>query len=324
MRAWLSQVARRLVERPSLNVLVILVTTSLQVVGVPTIWLVGLLVALMVLSRQSAIWALVAFLAAVLPGWCAWLLTEDAVRSLALTFAGINHSLLYLMIVGLACLWRRLRAYEPAMELVALMTGSAILLMHVLYPDLSSWWWSQLSALIGATSPAGVTEGDADFIRQATQTMAGYIAISSLVMANLVLWLTVRWLALADCVPASTPWTQPMLYRFRLSWFYTGVLILGFALAFWVVPVADAMTVLWLVPMMAGLSLLKGALIRSKHPRGYSVAVVFLMVFLMNVSFFLVACLGVLDRFLDLRDRFQVFSDCSDSGFKKSGQKPKI
>jgi hypothetical protein len=289
--------------------------TAFVIAFIPVIGSISILIAALTTLRKGAKEGALILVAATLPYIIGYYTSSSPSEQAALAVG-----MLAIVIVSniLTCFFavilRQFSNWNFTLELAAALGVVAIGAVHVLYPDIQSWWASQLSYYFAKTAetvgkiPAIDPQAAASDAQIRAQAIAvakhfatGFVAVSVLFNALLQL-LIARWWQAVMFNPGGL---RKELYHIRLGHVAGLVFVVGFILAYLGVDFAmDAMPVVYAVFFAAGLSLVHSLISLTKVGWLWLVLIYMGIIWLFPVSLVIIAFIALLDTGFDFRKRF--------------------
>lgn len=276
---------------------------------IPLIGTVGALMAALVTLRKGAVEGLLVFIAACLPYIIGYYAYADASSGQLAWYA------MMVVVVGNVMTWVLavlLREYQNwALELqFALIVGIVfVATLHFIYPDIQLWWASQMNAYFAKAPMAlGQLKGDvtvneiqARVVAVAAKYATGFLAVSVLFNALIQLGIARWWQA----VLYNPGGLQKELHQIRLSHIAGVFFLLALALSYFSnAIVLDLMPVLYFIFGLAGLSVIHNLLAPAKTTWLWLLFIYMGIIWLFPISVILIAMVGLLDTYVDVRQKF--------------------
>ncbi|MBB72374.1 MAG: hypothetical protein CMF50_08245 [Legionellales bacterium] len=273
-------------------------------------WVSSVILALVTLRKGAleGLWVLV------------WVLIPTSIFQFAL---GYTHLAWFSFLGGPVFIWamalvlRRFASWTMVLELTALYGLLIVLGVHLLVPDIAGWWAHYYeSALSGISqTAASSSSGDAqtaqnvagmleqpDIVAFITKLATGTVAIMTLLFSLVNLALGRFWQALLF----NPRGLRPELTNVRLGYIASGVLLVLGALAYGQFPLAwDLLPIMIGVFVAASLSVLHALLGKTKLALAWLILVYVLLVVLSPYSVLAIILVGIVDSFVNLRERFK-------------------
>lgn len=282
---------------------------------IPVIGSISALIATLVTLRKGAVEGALVFIAATLPYILTYFASSNPSELLAFGMLGM-------MIAGNVVTWffavllRQYSNWNITLEIAALVGLISIALLHLIYPNIQSWWAAQLGAYftktaetLAAMGPTGEShmlpkDAQLQIIATAKRYATGFVVAS--VLFNALLQLAMgRWWQAVMFNPGGL---RVELHQIRLSHLSGIIFLIGMMLAYWGNEIAlDVMPILYGVFFIAGLSLLHyliGAI--RKNNWLWLIAAYAGIIWLFPLSFILISIIALLDTWADFRKRFNL------------------
>jgi hypothetical protein len=281
--------------------------TAFAVSFVPVLGLLGSLIATLVTLRKGVQDGALVFIAAVLP----IVLIYESVppdQGATTTISTVDVVIMVILInIGAwlaAVILRRTSSWSLVLDVIGLLGFAVVVILHLIYPDMASWWQQWLTNYFNGVSQA--TTGDPhalasitnmannlkDYATGITAIMLSFYALLDLVLA--------RWWQDAMFNPGGL---RRELLSIRLSKFCGIVCVAGLAAAFMqIVSLQDATLILGMTYSLAGLSLMHYA-IAATHAKWYWLMIIYIALSIIPQSLILIALAGLLDTAFDFRKR---------------------
>lgn len=288
--------------------------SPLQAMGVALVfsclpWLgsIGILIAGLVTLRKGAQEGLYVLIAATLPYVAKYYAfpsgSELAFIGLMLTV--VNNTLIWLFAIVL----RRYGNWSVVLEYALLLGVVVIGVIHLLYPDVSSWWAHQMNQYLTQTSEMinGAGTPATDTQMQMIDFMKGYATgfiVISLLFNVLLQLVLARWWQAVVFNPGGL---QKELHSIHLSHVVGFVFLIGIALS-WLInneTVTDMAPLLYSIFCAAGLSLAHFYFNRKKKNVWVWLIILYLLlIWLFPLSIVLMAIIGFIDVWVDFRKKW--------------------
>ncbi len=275
---------------------------------IPYLGSIGILIAGLVTLRKGAIEGLWVVVATMLPFIFKYYSADVIQNDMALV--GLLLSITSNILVWLfAVILRRSNNWNSILEYALLLGVAVVGLLHVLYPDISTWWATQLSnyinktaSMVNAAHPGTpVDKGQQAAVINIIKYYATGLFIVS-VLFNVMLQLILsRWWQAAIFNPGGL---RLELRQIRLSHVLSILLVFGFVLT-WLDSkiIMDMMPVFCAVFGAAGLSFMHCYLATVKNTLAWLIILYLLVIWLFPMSVVLLAFVALFDVWLDLRKR---------------------
>ncbi len=276
----------------------------------------GSLVAAFVTLRKDALEGSWVFVSVILAGILQYFLymhspNANTVLGSIITWIGFAGNLL---LWGLALLLRRSAHASLSVEVAALIGVAAVLLVHILVPDIATFWnvfltgmvnkaniqWQTLAAGGGAGIPT-LAEQRA-VIAMISRNITGFL-ITAFLLGTLLQLLVAAWWEAAVFMPGSL---RRQLYSIHMGYVLLALGVLAAVLAISGIAWAkDIVHVLEMAFFLAGLSMLHAMLARSSRGwRGLALTYLVLIVGeFWNVGVLIIAFVGLIDAVVDFRQK---------------------
>lgn len=304
---WLARLTEYLFKHRAQAIALTFVSTFIPVIGI-----VGILIAALVTLRKGVAEGAIFTLAATLPYAISFYVTggHGAVVPLvvwaAVGVAVFSNILTWVFAVMLL----RNTSWSVILQIAALVGVLVISVVHLVYPDVASWWgvqlqayYEQASAMTGMLKPpVGSPDTQLEAINVTKQYATGMMVAAVLFNAVLQL-IAARWWQAIVFEPGIL---RKELHGIRLSQLAGGLFALSMVLSYMGNGVVlDIMPVLYMLFGAAGLSLahyLFGLMISPT--RWFWLCVFYItLIFSMPMSMVFVAMFALLDIWLDVRKR---------------------
>lgn len=207
-----------------------------------------------------------------------------------------------------AAFLRRYNYWSLTLEVAALIGIVAVLIVHVVNPEIQDWWQTQLNAYltkatlaVNSVKPdAEVSASQVEIVNVMKQYATGLIMASILFNALLQL-LVARWWQAVMFNPGEL---RKELHQVRLSYFTGALFIIGVALTYLGSGVAlDMMPVLLMTFFVAGLSLLHYLVAPVNMGWMLLILIYLAIMWLFPSSIVIVALIALLDSAVNIRQR---------------------
>lgn len=267
-------------------------------------------IAAFITLRKGALEGALVTIAAALPSLVSFLFPGSQLTGVEIAFGLAMIASGFLTWV-LAVVLERYAHWSFVLEVSGLIGIFMVVAIHVLYPDVQTWWqkeltnyFNQMVELIKQADP-DVAVAQAKMLAQTpvyATFMTGFVvSLGILLNALLQVFLGRFWQA-AVYNPAEL---RRELYQIRLSYVAAVIFIASFVFFYWGNPlVSDIMPVLILTFCLAGLSLVH--FMAAQHPMGWLwLGLVYLMVlFIFPAGAIFVSIIALLDAVLNIRNRY--------------------
>jgi len=285
---------------------------------IPIIAGISVLIAALVTLRKGIFEGALVALAATLPSWIAVYTVPSGspVGGDLMVFAGaglITACNLFTWV--LAGLLRRYGNWSFILELSLVIGILFVGVVHIAYPDVQSWWGTQLNAYLGKTVSAmsGVTADEASApVKSEVQARlvlavkpyaTGFLAVSVLFNALLQLGLARWWQA----VVFNPGGLREELRKIRLNYAVGVLFAVGCLLSYFGnETVLDTMPVFFSIFAVAGLSLVHSLAALTKTTWLWLVLVYASVILVFQPAILILAVMAFLDIWMDFRKRFRV------------------
>lgn len=295
-----------------------LLWSRLQAMGVafffaciPMLGSIGVLIAGLVTLRKNALEGFLVVIATTAPYFLKYYLGNDIpegevdIAFIGLILSAVSNFLVWLF----AVLLRRYNNWSAIIEYAVLLGIVVVGLAHLLYPDIQSWWGTQLNkylnktaAMVSGMQDATTDEKQAQAIQFMEVYATGMIVVS--VLLNVLLQVVLaRWWQAVIFNPGGL---RQELHQVRLSHVFGILFIVGFGLStFGNETVMDMMPILYVAFCAAGLSLAHSYIATMKNGWIW-ILLLYLIVLLWLLPFgiVIIAIMALLDVWMDFRKRF--------------------
>lgn len=286
------------VENPNMSSVYVLMLSSLSVLGLPVMWLAGVVVSFYILEKELNSHALVIF-AVVFPMMLAFFFLDD----MLLWQVFWQVVLFALLIVALSYVLRWYSSWTVLLQFAGIFCALAIILLYSIYPEIDAWWYDRLISFFDPTELVQADVDIANYAKYATGMQAITVLIS--VVFNIVvarIWQAGIYNKVAKA--------KKELLAAKST--YTSLLVIFAMLIATVYKVnwgLDALIVALAPSFFVGLSLFHSWLQKSCKKK--SRAGIATMFYVMNVILFpyvpvMVVSMGILDTMVDLRKKFGI------------------
>lgn len=286
--------------------------TAFVIAFIPIIGSISILIAALVTLRKGALEGALVVIAATLPYVIGYFTSPPAAEQFFMAVGMLGVIIISNILTWVfAIVLRRFSNWSFTIEFAALLGVLAIGIVHIIFPDIQSWWETQLTSYFtkaveaadAATNKAPtLTVIQAQAVAAAKQFATGFIVVSVLFNALLQL-LIARWWQAVMFNPGGL---RQELYQIRLSYvaglIFAAALIaayLGNAFAL------DAMPVLFAAFFVSGLSLLHTLFSHIKTGWIWLILIYAGIIWLFPLSIVIIAIMALMDTGLDFRKRFQ-------------------
>jgi hypothetical protein len=214
-----------------------------------------------------------------------------------------------------ACMLHRKASWSMILQVAALLGVLVISVTHLIYPDVADWWGSQLQSyydqaqamtagVLSKATAATSNESQADAINLTKQYATG-LMVSAVLFNALLQLIVVRWWQSVVFLPGTL---RRELHNIRLSRL-AGILFAASLVASYIgnSVISDMMPVLYMLFAAAGLSLIHYlfGLMRSPTVWFWLSFMYLVLIYTLPVSIWIVAMLGLIDIWADVRKRFK-------------------
>ena len=311
----LQRLTHYLLQHRYLTMLFVLLVTFVPLIGV-----IGILIAALVTLRKGVIEGARLTLAATLPYAISFYFSEKEEGTLVVVWAAVLVAVLSNFSTWIfAVMLRRQANFSTVLQLGALGGVLVISVIHLAYPDVTSWWGNQLQSYYNEAKNAasllgnqvGNQEGKSqamqlDAINITRQYATGFMVGGILLNAILQL-IAVRWWEAVVFYPRRL---HKELQNIRLSQLAGGLFILGILFSYWGnAVVLDIMPVPYLLFCGAGFSLIHYFFKQLDSKTSWSwfwLLVLYIAFFIsMPTSIIFIAMIGLFDIWIDMRKRFR-------------------
>lgn len=284
-------------------VLVAFVTAIAPIIGSISI-VIAALVTLRKGSRDGAVVVIAATLGAVLQYVVYPASNESGMAAAVILVLIASNVLTWLLAVVL----RRYSYWNLTLEVAALVGIAAVIVIHLIYPNVQDWWQTQLTAYLSkATSAMDAVKPDAqtnaaqiELVGLMKQYATGLV-IASIIFNALLQLLIARWWQAVMFNPGEL---RKELHQVRLSYAAGASLLLGFALSYGHVEIAmDVMPILLMTFFIAGLSLLHYLVARLDIGWALLILIYMAVIWLFPVSIVIVSFIALMDTTVNIRQR---------------------
>lgn len=284
------------IENTNMSSVYVLALSSLAIIGLPVMWLAGVIVSFYILERESNSHSLVIF-AAIFPIIIAFFFLEDM-----LLWQVFWQVMLFVgLIIVLSYVLRLYSSWTSLLQFAGIFCAAAIILLYVIYPNIDAWWYDRLASFFDPSELAQADINIASYAKYATGMQAITVLVS--VVFNVIvarIWQS----ALYDKVAKA----KKELLAAKTT--YASLLVV---LVFLVATICkvnwglDALIAALAPAFFVGLSIVHSWLQTSCKNKHRTIVVT--MFYIMNLIFFpylpiLVISMGLLDSIVDLRKKF--------------------
>ena len=277
---------------------------------IPLLGSIGILIAGLVTLRKGALEGLLIVIATTLPyllkyytGFGGGGATDSDLASIGLILTLVSNILVWVFAIVL----RRYDNWSIVLEYSVLLGIVAIGMIHIVYPDIQTWWATQLSHYFSKTTAmvSGLNTSSAEAQSQVIDLIKGYatgfIVVS--ILFNVLLQVALaRWWQAVRFNPGGL---HKELYQIRLSRVMGVLFIVGFGLS-WAGNeiVMDIMPLLYSTFCAAGLCLAHYYFSTKKNTWVWLIILYLLLIWLFPLSIVIIALIALSDIWMDLRKRF--------------------
>ncbi len=273
---------------------------------------VSILVAALVTLRKGAVEGSLVLGASIAPYLLAYVVapqTDDQFIFIATGAIIAINVLTWLLSVVL----RRFANWSWVVEIATYVGIVLVCVIHLIYPDLSAWWSTQLTAyfnktavMVGQLVPDGASSTEAvsaEMIANVKRFVTGFL-VASIVFNALLQLVLARWWQSVIFNPGAL---QRELHQVRLSYISVAMFVLVSILAYLENALGlDLLPVLITAFGMSGMSLIH-RLVLSNRAAWFWLTLIYISILLMfPLGLMLVAMVGVFDSLLDLRKKFDL------------------
>ncbi|MDX1900805.1 MAG: hypothetical protein SFW66_02215 [Gammaproteobacteria bacterium] len=265
----------------------------------------GSLVAVLVTLRKGAYEGSLIFFAVLAASVLNYAMGRTSATAQLLLIATVLTFAVNLLTCLFAVVLERTRSWSLIVELGAMLGIAALLIVHLVFPEIASWWATQLTQVMdqmqSANSSAAIPDAQlvrADLIAKTSHYMSGFLIASLLSSA----WLQVlmgRWWQAIVFNPGGL---RPELHAIRFGRFAGVALILPLLLlGVWHGFAVDCLPVIVVAFTVAGLSLIHALVARLK--RGWFILVLVYVSILLTfpLGAIIVALFALLDIAVNFR-----------------------
>lgn len=282
---------------------------------VPMLGVLGILYAALATLRKGIIEGALMAVAATVPFVLTFAFTEQRDPAVPLMlWAGVGVAVLSnLLTYVFAVLLERKVSWSIIFQLAALLGVLFVSVVHLMFPDVASWWQMELHRFYMVGQQAAQAAGDvakeaqlsADQLQSIEQTkdFATGMMTAGVIFNALVQLVAARWWEAIVFNPGSL---QKELHRIRLSHLAGGLFIVSLILSYTGnAVVLDVMPIAYILFCVAGMSLIHSLFkMMQSQTRWFWLLLLYVgILFTMPVSVMMVAFLALADVWLDLRKR---------------------
>jgi hypothetical protein len=234
--------------------------------------------------------------------------SQASISSIDLTLMMVVCNIVTWLFAGVL---RKYANWSLILQLAAFLSIGFVLTIHLVYPDVRSWWQTNLTEYMLTTMQA-VSEltpaeliGQKASINRLVETLSpfatGLLAIS-VVFYALLQTLLARWWQAYMYNPSGL---RKELYAIRLSYIAGIVFLVSVGLSITGnEAVVDMMSIVYLTFALAGLSIVHTLIARSKSS-WFWIGLIYVAAVLMPLTLALVALMAVLDTFFNIRNQLK-------------------
>lgn len=265
---------------------------------IPLLGSISILIAGLVTLRKGALEGLWVVLAATLPYVFKYYATDTVPTDMV--FIGLLLNITSNALVWLfAVILKRYNNWSMITECSILLGMVVVGWLHLMYPDIQTWWGTQLTKYMSKTTLM-VSEQQAAVINIIKYYATGLFVVSVLFNVMLQLILS-RWWQAAMFNPGGL---RTELRQIRLSHVLGIIMVVGFALTwFGNETITDMMPVFYAAFGAAGLSFMHYYVSTIKNTFVYLIILYLLIIWVFPLSVLALACVALLDVWMDLRKR---------------------
>ena len=273
---------------------------------------IGILIAAFVTLRKGAYEGTLVLCATIVPYLLSYMLSSESTQPQVMLIATVTIIALNILTWLLALVLRRYGNWNLVIE-VSMLTGIALIcVIYLFFPEIQSWWIKQLMAYftktasileqLGPEGAASQEEIQTNIIASVQHYITGFV-IASIIFNALLQLIIARWWQAIIFNPGGL---RKELYQIRLSYISASVFIAVLGLAY----IGNAFSLDMMLVMItafcaAGLSLIHCKL-ASNNAGWFWLMLVYLgMIFIFPMGIVLVAIVGLLDSFFDIRRRLK-------------------
>ncbi|OGT34984.1 MAG: hypothetical protein A3F11_12080 [Gammaproteobacteria bacterium RIFCSPHIGHO2_12_FULL_37_14] len=281
---------------------------------IPIFGMIGILIATLVTLRKNIIEGAILVVAATVPYAISFYFSDHYHKAAPIAmWAAISVAILSNVLTWIfAVMLRQRSSWSQILQIAALLGVLVISVIHLVYPDITDWWGTQLQSYYHQAlatpgllkSHIGSSEVQLETINATKQYATGLIVVGILFNAILQL-IFARWWQAIIFQPRSL---HKELQNIRLSQL-AGILFAASLVLSYLgnSVVLDIMPVLYMLFGMAGLSLIHCLFKLMRSPSAWFWLLVFYMIliFSLPISIIMVAVLALFDVWLDIRNRFK-------------------
>jgi hypothetical protein len=292
------------------------ITLTFLVTFIPILSIFGILIAALVTLCKGVVEGAVFMLAASLPYVITFVISGNDTATIPLAlWAAMGVAVLSNVLTwAFAVMLLRQATWGLIIQLAALLGVLVVSVIHLVYPDVATWWGTQLQAYATHAQAAVATalkgtatstnEAQLEVINASKQYATG--SMTAIILINAILQLLVaRWWQVLVFAPGTL---RRELHRIRLSQLAGVLFILSLAISYWGnAVVLDIMPILYALFCAAGLSLIHYlfGLMRSPTVWFWLSLLYITLIFSIPTSVIVVAILALVDIWFDFRKRFR-------------------
>ncbi len=269
---------------------------------------ISIIIVGLVTLRKGAYEGTLVFLASVLPFIINYIAYPVSSETIVLFVATIIVIVINVLTWLFALLLRRYN-WSLVIEISVLIGLIAVIALHVMYPELTSWWANQLTAyfhkttsLLGQLGPSNIDVPESDVTTQMVASMKLYATgfiVSSLIANALLQLLLARWWQATVFNPGGL---QVELHEIRMSYLTALIFVAVAVSAYFGYDISvDLLPILVMAFATAGLSLVHGILKTKSKALLWLVLVYLAVIFLFPFGLVVIAIAALLDTFLNFR-----------------------
>ena len=276
----------------------VLTLSSLSMLGVPVMWLAGVIVSFYILEKESSSHSLIIF-AAILPIVLTFFFLEDVVL-----WQVFWQVLLFLgLIIVLSYVLRSYSSWTILLQFAGIFCAAAIIALYIIYPAIDAWWDERLSSFFDPADLAQANVNIESYAKYATGMQSVTVLIS--VIFNIII-ARVWQAGIYDKVLK----VKKELLAAKAT--YTSLLVISLLVIASIYKVnwgLDALIAILAPIFFVGASLLHNLL--QTHCKKKNRALIATMFYIMNLMLFpylplLVISVGILDCMIDLRQKIYI------------------
>lgn len=276
----------------------VLTLSSLSMLGVPVMWLAGVIVSFYILEKESSSHSLIIF-AAILPIVLTFFFLEDVVL-----WQVFWQVLLFLgLIIVLSYVLRSYSSWTILLQFAGIFCAAAIIALYIIYPAIDAWWYERLSSFFDPADLAQANVNIESYAKYATGMQSVTVLIS--VIFNIII-ARVWQAGIYDKVLK----VKKELLAAKAT--YTSLLVISLLVIASIYKVnwgLDALIAILAPIFFVGASLFHNLL--QTHCKKKNRALIATMFYIMNLMLFpylplLVISVGILDCMIDLRQKIYI------------------